>query len=284
LVDGDCDDSDAGIHPAADEHCDGIDEDCDGAVDEGVTSRFWPDSDGDGYGTGRSTPVEACAVPSGYSASRGDCDDGDEGISPGEVESCDNGVDDDCDGLSDCEDSDCLDECTESTCDDGLDEDGDGDVDCDDDDCLATCYLSAETWVTAGHYEWSLKEGYHTDWRSWNASDISGSLRLTGLETTTCTWTATDAGYSWWSGTVTTRGLVASSDCPLQNPGAPFYGGVMRPNGNAVWPGVVTTSWTTRAYVTSFSSTYSHRGYWDTHWYASGELTTGNAFSFTPSF
>ena len=31
---GDCDDTDPGIHPEADEHCDGIDEDCNGVLDD----------------------------------------------------------------------------------------------------------------------------------------------------------------------------------------------------------------------------------------------------------
>jgi len=36
--DGDCDDSDSTISPAADERCDALDDDCDGAVDEGACS------------------------------------------------------------------------------------------------------------------------------------------------------------------------------------------------------------------------------------------------------
>ena len=37
---GDCNDSDAAISPAPTEVCDGIDNDCDGAIDEGVTTTF----------------------------------------------------------------------------------------------------------------------------------------------------------------------------------------------------------------------------------------------------
>ena len=63
-------------------------------------------------------------------------------VEPG-VELCGNAVDDDGDGLIDCDDGDCLEilsECThEMTCDDGLDGDSDGLIDCGDDDCFLQC-------------------------------------------------------------------------------------------------------------------------------------------------
>jgi hypothetical protein len=58
-------------------------------------------------------------------------------------EVCDNEVDDDLDGLVDCDDDDCAsaDECPEDPpveiCDDAIDNDGDGMTDCDDTDCMA---------------------------------------------------------------------------------------------------------------------------------------------------
>jgi hypothetical protein len=59
---------------------------------------------------------------------------------------CDDGVDNDGDGLTDCEDDDCAEDpaCqvdVETVCDDGVDNDGDGLTDCDDPDCAAhpTC-------------------------------------------------------------------------------------------------------------------------------------------------
>ncbi len=97
--DSDCDDADAAVHPAAAERCNGVDDDCDGSVDEGVTTTFFADADGDGFGDAGST-VEDCSVPSGYVSDDSDCDDTDAGIFPGADEYCD-GVDNDCDGSVD---------------------------------------------------------------------------------------------------------------------------------------------------------------------------------------
>ena len=48
---------------------------------------------------------------------------------------CFDEVDNDADGLLDCEDDDCVDVCIED-CDNEIDDDGDGDIDCDDDKCV----------------------------------------------------------------------------------------------------------------------------------------------------
>ena len=48
--DNDCDDNNASINIDAIEVCDGIDNNCDGQVDEGVLSTFFADADGDGFG------------------------------------------------------------------------------------------------------------------------------------------------------------------------------------------------------------------------------------------
>jgi hypothetical protein len=95
----DCDDDDAQAFPGNPELCDGIDNNCDGVVDEGVTTTFYADSDGDSYGDPGSTASE-CEVPLGYVSDNTDCDDGTARAFPGNPEECDT-IDNDCDGRVD---------------------------------------------------------------------------------------------------------------------------------------------------------------------------------------
>ena len=94
---GDCDDNDASISPGAPEVCDEIDNNCDGNVDEGVTTTFYADADDDGYGDASSS-VEACSAPGGHVENDTDCNDGDVAINPAAEEVCGNEIDDNCDG------------------------------------------------------------------------------------------------------------------------------------------------------------------------------------------
>jgi predicted outer membrane repeat protein len=96
---GDCDDADAAVNPAATEACNGKDEDCDGTVDEEVTQTWYADTDGDGFGNPASA-MDACEAPAGYIPNGTDCDDTSVAVYPGNTETCD-GLDNDCDGTAD---------------------------------------------------------------------------------------------------------------------------------------------------------------------------------------
>jgi hypothetical protein len=119
--DGDCDDFNPGVHPGAQETCDGIDNDCNAETDEGLDRIFYADVDRDGYGNA-ALPVEDCVQPAGTVVNHDDCNDDDASIHPGAAEVCDDAdVDEDCDTLSDVDDPDLVDSRTFY-----VDADGDG--------------------------------------------------------------------------------------------------------------------------------------------------------------
>ena len=79
----DCDDSNADIYPGATEYCNGIDDDCDGALDAGAVDKVtsWEDADGDGYGN-PDVYLWACNVPADHVLNDDDCDDDDASRNP----------------------------------------------------------------------------------------------------------------------------------------------------------------------------------------------------------
>ncbi len=99
VTEQDCNDRDASIHPEAPEICDGVDNDCDETIDEGVKVTVWADVDGDGYGDA-GAPRQACGPGDGLVDNDLDCDDGNARAHPGAQERC-NGRDDDCDEVVD---------------------------------------------------------------------------------------------------------------------------------------------------------------------------------------
>ena len=96
---GDCDDGDSRSYPGAEERCDGVDNDCNGEVDEDVTTAWYADADSDGYGDA-DAPLDDCDPPDGYVGNATDCDDAAAEVFPGAVEVC-NDIDDNCDGQTD---------------------------------------------------------------------------------------------------------------------------------------------------------------------------------------
>jgi hypothetical protein len=110
----DCNDNNPNTNPGETEICNGIDDNCDGNIDEGFTLiEQYPDMDGDGYGDFNSPPSYFCNLEPGFATNNNDCDVIDPSINPGATEVC-NGIDDNCDGQID----------------EGFDVDGDGFTTC----------------------------------------------------------------------------------------------------------------------------------------------------------
>ncbi len=124
---GDCNDNNAAVHPGATENlCNGIDDNCNGTIDEGrvngctnstacnynpaatcdngsctFATTWYLNADGDNYYT---STQSACTSPgAGWvntapTGGSGDCNDNNAAINPGAAEICGNGIDDNCAG------------------------------------------------------------------------------------------------------------------------------------------------------------------------------------------
>jgi len=102
--DTDCNDLDATVNTAADEYCDGVDNDCDSTVDESDAldvTTWYTDADADGYGDAASTSI-SCNQPAGSVENDTDCNDTDTAVHPWAGDTFGDALDADCDGL-DCE-------------------------------------------------------------------------------------------------------------------------------------------------------------------------------------
>jgi hypothetical protein len=106
-TDVDCDDSNAAIHPEASESCNGVDDNCDMAIDNDPAdgTEYSVDADGDGYGKTQ----RYCAKPPVTVERGGDCHDDNPTAFPGSTttEVPKDGIDTDCDGNDFCTDLNC---------------------------------------------------------------------------------------------------------------------------------------------------------------------------------
>jgi len=90
----DCSIYNSSINPGTIEICNGMDDNCNGQIDEGGMTIYYRDSDGDGYGN-KNDNLTSCSQPLGYILNNQDCNDNNLNINPSATEVCDN-VDNNC--------------------------------------------------------------------------------------------------------------------------------------------------------------------------------------------
>ena len=215
VASGDCNDADDAIHPDAAEVCDdGLDNDCNGAIDAAdmLCDPAYFDLDGDGWCPGgRDLDGDGDCHDEGEELTPADCDDDDPAVSPDVVEEClddecalcSDGRDNDCDALVDAADPGCGGTTTDMDGDGicamaGRDRNGDGDcddvdestgeIDCDDDD--PTVFPGAEEICGDGIDQ-------SCDGVDRRCDDLEGGF--TGGSCSGCTVPSRrSSGSSWW--------------------------------------------------------------------------------------
>jgi hypothetical protein len=214
-ITGDCDDSNGAVNPAATEVCNGIDDDCDTLIDEGVTTTYYQDSDSDTYGN-PAVSQQACSQPVGYVLDNTDCNDSDAAVNPGATEVPYNGKDDDCNAVTLDDDLDQDSYPIATDCDDtnaavnpgatevcnGIDDNCDGNID---EGCTYTItgYIRVGGIPLAG-----VLVTAHSPWTGTAITDANGKYELTGVPSgeTIITLTPTLAGYTFDPPTFTITG------------------------------------------------------------------------------
>lgn len=177
---GDCNDTSPNVTQVwlGPETCNGVDDDCDGVVDDGV--GFRPDEDHDGHGD---DSVVRCRAQSGDVQTWDDCDDTNADVYEGHAELCD-GIDNNCNDYADEHvvlypdvDGDGFGDTDLPSCEDGTTSVG---GDCDDadaavnpnaaercngadDDCDGTVDGSATLWVDADGDTWGVEPTAEVD-------------------------------------------------------------------------------------------------------------------------
>lgn len=97
----DCDDNNPDAFPGNPEKRDGIDNNCNGKVDEGIDTTTWyRDHDRDGFGNPKVTQISD-RQPRDFVANNLDCNDNDHTVHPEAREDLRDGIDNDCDGIID---------------------------------------------------------------------------------------------------------------------------------------------------------------------------------------
>lgn len=99
----DCNDADKTVYPSAPETCDGVDDNCNGIIDDKAVD--WPtwynDGDADGFGNPAKSS-QSCSHPVDTVSNKRDCNDADRDVYPLAGDTFGDAVDSDCDGR-DCE-------------------------------------------------------------------------------------------------------------------------------------------------------------------------------------